>query len=204
MPMHENTAEAIALRLLKRSYKDLRAAEAQVVTMLSKRQAIARDTNAEFAGTLSLGDRVADRVANFGGSWYFIGLFSAFILGWIALNSLLLYRHGLAFDLYPYIMLNLMLSMVAAMQAPVILMSQNRQSERDRLNAAHDYEINLKAELEILSLHEKIDALRNEQWMELVGIQQEQIRMLMQIMQANGLSTPVADPPNNTRPAAQE
>ena len=198
MPPTLHSAEALAQRLLHRSYNELRAAEAQVVTMLSMRQAITRDMNAEFDGKLSLGDRVADRVASFGGSWRFIGLFSAFILGWIALNSLFLYRQGLAFDLYPYIMLNLVLSMVAAMQAPVIMMSQNRQSAKDRLNAAHDYEINLKAELEILSLHEKIDTLRNEQWVELVRIQQEQIGMLMQIVQANGLSVP----PSNTPPTA--
>lgn len=190
------TIESLAMRLLQRSFNDLRQVEASVLTKLSKRQPIAYDINVEFDKKLSLGDRVADKVASFGGSWAFIGLFSAFIVGWIVLNSFLLFRQGLAFDTYPYIMLNLVLSMVAAMQAPVIMMSQNRQAAKDRLDAAHDYEINLKAELEILSLHEKIDSLRNEQWVDLVRIQQQQMDLLLRIVQANGLGgPPTADPP---------
>ena len=96
----------------------------------------------------------------------------------------MLARHNSSFDPYPYILLNLFLSMLAAAQAPVILMSQNRQGVKDRLAAAHDYEVNLKAELEILSLHEKIDELREMKWTELITMQQEQIRLLTQLLRA--------------------
>ena len=118
----------------------------------------------------------------FGGSWTFIIIFAAILLSWVVLNSFVLARHGKAFDVYPYILLNLFLSMLAAVQAPVILMSQNRQGVKDRMDAAHDYEVNLKAELEILSLHEKLDELREMKWTELIGMQQEQIGLLTQLL----------------------
>jgi uncharacterized membrane protein len=102
----------------------------------------------------------------------------------VVLNSLILARwRGHGFDPYPYILLNLVLSMLAALQAPVIMMSQNRQAAKDRIDAAHDYEVNLKAELEIMSLHRKMDALREHQWNELLGIQQDQIQMLKQLIE---------------------
>jgi uncharacterized membrane protein len=113
---------------------------------------------------LTLGQRLADRVASFGGSWTFIILFGCVLVSWALLNSWLLLR---PFDPYPYIFLNLMLSMLAAIQAPIIMMSQNRQAERDRVRAELDYEVNLKAELEIAALHEKIDALRQQ---DLIGL----------------------------------
>jgi uncharacterized membrane protein len=125
------------------------------------------------------GQRAADAVARFGGSWTFIMLFAIVLGGWVLLNSWLLARNGgKGFDPYPYILLNLFLSMLASIQAPVILMSQNRQGEKDRLSARNDYEINLKAELEIMSLHDKMDALKVRQWEELIALQREQIRML--------------------------
>ncbi len=109
-------------------------------------------------------------------------MFALTLIGWVVLNSFLLQRHGSgAFDPYPYILLNLFLSMLASIQAPVILMSQNRQAEKDRLNALHDYEVNLKAELEIMALHEKIDALANNQWDALIGMQREQLQLLGQL-----------------------
>jgi uncharacterized membrane protein len=101
----------------------------------------------------------------------------------VVLNAFILSRIGKAFDLYPFILLNLMLSMVAALQAPLIMMSQNRQAAKDRLGAEHDYEVNLKAELEILALHQKIDTLREGQWAELVAMQQEQIRLLTRLLE---------------------
>jgi uncharacterized membrane protein len=104
------------------------------------------------------------------------------------LNSWLLARRGEAFDPYPYILLNLILSMLAALQAPVIMMSQNRQAAKDRLDAAHDYEVNLKAEMEILSLHQKLDTLREQQWAELVATQQEQIRLLTLLLESHSAS----------------
>ncbi len=125
------------------------------------------------------GQRAADAVARFGGSWTFIILFAIVLGAWVLLNSWLMARNGgKGFDPYPYILLNLFLSMLASIQAPVILMSQNRQGEKDRLDARNDYEINLKAELEIMSLHEKMDALKVQQWEELIALQQEQIRLL--------------------------
>jgi len=102
---------------------------------------------------------------------------------WVALNSVILVKHDAAFDPYPYILLNLFLSMLAAIQAPVILMSQNRQAEKDRINAEHDYEVNLKAELEIMLLHEKVDLLREGQWGDLLEIQKEQIKLLTALIQ---------------------
>jgi uncharacterized membrane protein len=128
------------------------------------------------------GQRAADAVARFGGSWTFISLFGVTLFVWIALNSVILARHAESFDPYPYILLNLVLSMLAAIQAPIILMSQNRQAEKDRQVAAHDYEVNLKAELEIMLLHEKVDLLREGQWGELLTIQQEQIRLMTQLL----------------------
>ena len=104
------------------------------------------------------------------------------LLSWVLLNAVILARRSASFDPYPYILLNLFLSMLAAVQAPVILMSQNRQGVRDRLDAAHDYEVNLKAELEILSLHEKLDELREMKWSELITMQEEQLRLLTQLM----------------------
>ena len=101
------------------------------------------------------GERIADKIAKLGGSWTFILLFLGFLTVWVAMNVWLLGRD--AFDPYPFIFLNLVLSMIAAIQAPVIMMSQNRQSQRDRLEAAHDYQVNLKAEIEIMALHEKLD-----------------------------------------------
>ena len=100
------------------------------------------------------------------------------MIAWVGLNSFILVKYDNNFDPYPYILLNLFLSMLAAIQAPIILMSQNRQADKDRLNAEHDYEVNLKAELEIMLLHEKVDLLREGQWGELLAIQKEQLRLL--------------------------
>lgn len=141
-------------------------------------QRFPRNTEKEFSAKTTLGQRAADAVASFGGSWTFISIFAAIMVVWIGLNSFLLVKIDKIFDPYPYILLNLFLSMLAAIQAPVILMSQNRQAEKDRLNAEHDYEVNLKAELEIMLLHEKIDLLRQGQWGDLLAIQKEQLKLL--------------------------
>ncbi|ONG50388.1 hypothetical protein BKE38_18370 [Pseudoroseomonas deserti] len=123
------------------------------------RRPLSHDTNEAFAERLSFGDRIADRVASFGGSWTFILICIGVLVVWVGVNVLLLTR---PFDPYPFVFLNLVLSMVAALQAPIIMMSQNRQSAKDRLVAAHDYEVNLKAEIEIMALHEKLDRMRIE------------------------------------------
>src|SRR4029079_17156283 len=122
-----------------------------------------------------------DRIAVFGGSWTFILIFVAVLLAWVVLNTVVLEGAGMSFDRYPYIFLNLILSMLAALQAPVIMMSQNRHAAKDRIAAGHDYEVNLKSELEILALHQKIDTLREQQWVELMAVQQEQILLLTKL-----------------------
>jgi len=124
----------------------------------------------------TFGERLSDRVARFGGSWGFISIFAVFLVIWAFVNTGILGKT--AFDPYPYIFLNLMLSMVAALQAPVIMMSQNRQATKDRQMAAHDYEVNLKAEIEIMALHEKLDAIRSEQLLTLVQKQQETLELM--------------------------
>ena len=128
----------------------------------------------------TLGQRVADKVATFGGSWTFIISFMAFLLGWIALNVFWLTNKG--FDPYPFILLNLILSCLAALQAPVIMMSQNRQEEKDRERAKNDYMVNLKSELEIRMLHEKMDHLILHQEQSLIEIQKIQMDMMNDIM----------------------
>lgn len=150
----------LAERLLSKGFDDLPEREQRVLRRIAERAAISRDVSAAYRRDLGLGDRVADRVAAFGGSWRFIFLFGAVILGWVIANAWLMTRPA---DPYPFVFLNLILSMLAAIQAPVIMMSQNRQSEKDRLAAEHDYEVNLKAELEIMSLHEKVDDIRMRQ-----------------------------------------
>ena len=172
----------IAEQLFHSKYEDLGERERKVARHLATRTYIARNTSQEFAGQLTFGQRIADRVAGFGGSWTFISLFGAVLFLWIVLNWFLLLRFNSTFDPYPYILFNLVLSMLAAIQAPVILMSQNRQAHRDRLDAEHDYEVNLKAELEIMALHEKVDGLREKQWSELIAIQQDQLKLLGQLI----------------------
>jgi uncharacterized membrane protein len=160
----------------------LEATERRIVEYLLGGRRVTRDVNREFADARTFGERLADRIAAFGGSWTFILLFAAVLLAWVALNSVVLARAHRAFDPYPYILLNLFLSMLAALQAPIIMMSQNRQAARDRLEAAHDYEVNLTAEIEIRTLHDKLDQLRERDWAELVVLQQDQIRMLQRLL----------------------
>jgi uncharacterized membrane protein len=170
--------DEIATKLLGVPFETLDERAKKVARHVAQRTHIARDIAKDFAAAPSLGQRAADAVASFGGSWTFVGLFAAVMLGWVAINAYLLMSRGRTFDPYPYILLNLFLSMLAAIQAPVILMSQNRQSDKDRISAEHDYEVNLKAELEIMLLHEKLDLLREKQWNELLQIQKEQLNLL--------------------------
>ena len=152
-------APTLAERLLNRSDIDIREEERRVLAAVSAGTASSRDLNAEATAQASFGERLSDRVASVGGSWAFIIGFSLVLLGWMLLNSGVLDHFGLAFDPYPYIFLNLMLSTLAAIQAPIIMMSQNRQAAKDRLAAQLDYETNLRAELELLRLHHKVDQL---------------------------------------------
>jgi len=170
--------------------------ERRALERATRREALTEDPNRKLAEQASFGDRLADQVASFGGSWPFIILFGAFLLIWTVLNTELLGKT--AFDPYPYIFLNLILSMLAAIQAPVIMMSQNRQSTKDRQMAEHDYEINLKSEIEIMALHEKLDTLRSEQLVEMLAKQQQQITLLSELLARGGIGStaaPVLPPP---------
>lgn len=172
-------AYKLAEQLLHQDFDSLSPGEQGVIDRIARGLRISRNVLKEHEKKLTTGQRLADRVASFGGSWPFILLFVLVLISWIVMNTFILANR--AFDPYPYILLNLVLSMLAAIQAPVIMMSQNRHSEKDRIDAAHDYEINLKAELEIMSLHQKLDSLRDVQWRELIAVQEEQMSMLRQL-----------------------
>ena len=146
---------------------------------LEEEELLSRNINKEFESSLTLGERLADRLADFGGSWTFISIFMTVLIIWMAINTWILLTRP--FDPYPYILLNLVLSCLAAIQAPVILMSQNRQESRDRLQSDHDYQINVKAEIEIRKLHEKLDHLLMHQWQRLMEIQQLQVDLMDEI-----------------------
>jgi len=181
----------LSKQLLHKEYDHLSPREQNVIRLISQRLHVSRDVLTEHEESLTFGQRMADRTAAFGGSWIFILLFFGVMILWIAMNSYVLIqwnRH--IFDPYPYILLNLVLSMMAAIQAPIIMMSQNRQAAKDRLDATHDYEVNLKAELEIMALHQKIDALREHQWEELIMMQKEQIRLLTLLIEELKLVKP--------------
>lgn len=153
----------------------------QILKHVSDRTVVSRDIGKELDDKETFGEWLADRVAEFGGSWMFISLFGVMLVLWTGTNTLILIQN--AFDPYPFIFLNLMLSMLAALQAPIIMMSQNRQSAKDRAAAQHDYEVNLKAELEIMTLHEKLDQVRTEQLTQLMQKQEEQMRILTELLQ---------------------
>ena len=158
---NSETIGDLARQLLELDEGELNAREKAVIERAAKRLAISRNVNIEFQKGATPGQRLADRVAEIGGSWNFIIGFGVIIAVWVSLNTWL--AVVASFDAYPFIFLNLMLSMLAAVQAPVILMSQNRQAAKDRLVAAHDYEVNLKAEIEIAALHEKLDQIRTQE-----------------------------------------
>lgn len=159
---------------------ELTQLEHEVVESMKEQETLAENLNLTFEKNVSFGQRVADRVASFGGSWTFIGFFALVLAGWITVNSLALLRRP--FDPYPYILLNLLLSCLAALQAPVIMMSQNRMEARDRLRSENDYQVNLKAELEIRHLHEKLDVLLKHQWQKLLEIQQIQMDFMKELV----------------------
>jgi uncharacterized membrane protein len=166
---------------------ELSELEEDVLKTLNDHEIISEKVNLDKdSDDYTVGQRMADKVASFGGSWKFIIIFSVFIVLWIFTNIVFLLNKG--FDPYPFILLNLILSCLAALQAPVIMMSQNRQEEKDRDRAKQDYMVNLKAELEIRTLHEKIDHLIIHQQQELLNIQQVQVEMLEDIMKR--LNTP--------------
>lgn len=168
--------------LLKDERGELSSLETEVVESLKSHDTLAENVEDEYDDVRTIGDRVADWVAAFGGSWTFIIGFFAFLAVWMTINATLGEKE--AFDAYPFILLNLILSTLAAFQAPIIMMSQRRQEAKDRLRALNEYKVNLKAELEIRHLHEKVDHLLNRQWERLTEIQQVQIEMMNDQAQA--------------------
>ena len=183
MPQTPTNLSVSALRWFGKTPDKLTDRQRRVLERALARKTVSKNMNVAFDGEMTFGERLADHVASFGGSWKFIILFGVILLTWVALN-LLLARS--AFDPYPFIFLNLMLSMLAALQAPVIMMSQNRQSAKDRLDAGHDYEVNLKSEIEIMALHDKLDQMRTQELEVLVRQQGEQIALLTRLVEARG------------------
>lgn len=153
--------------------------EEEVLESISKNELVAENVNSSVHEEMGLGDRISDSIAAFGGSWKFIIIFFVMLSAWIAVNSLVLLIKP--FDPYPFILMNLVLSCLAAIQAPIIMMSQNRQEKKDRLRSENDYKVNLKAEIEIRTLHEKVDHLLLDQWAKMIKIQEMQIEMLEEI-----------------------
>jgi uncharacterized membrane protein len=165
--------------LLESEKGEITSLEEEVLSSIRDHELLSKNVDAEFEQKWTFGERLADRIATFGGSWMFLIIFGIFITTWIALNAVVLYLRPL--DPYPFILLNLVLSCLAAIQAPVIMMSQNRQEAKDRLRSQHDYQVNLKAELEIRHLHDKIDHLLSHQWNRLAEIQEIQLDLLSEI-----------------------
>jgi uncharacterized membrane protein len=170
--------------ILEADKGELSTLEEQVMKSLREQDILSKNINVEFEEQLTFGERMADRIAEFGGSWRFIAIFAAVLLLWIGVNTAVIILRP--FDPYPFILLNLVLSCLAAIQAPIIMMSQNRQEDKDRLQSQHDYLVNLKAELEIRHLHDKVDHLINNQWQRLLEIQEIQT----ELMEGLALKTP--------------
>ena len=158
---------------------ELSTLEKEVLESIAHHDILSTQIEQEYEAQLTFGQRLSDKLAKFGGSWTFIVSFILILSIWVTVNSAILLDKS--FDPYPYILLNLILSCLAALQAPVIMMSQKRLEEKDRARSLHDYQVNLKAELEIRHLHEKIDHLLSKQWERLVNIQEVQLELLSEI-----------------------
>jgi len=167
-----------SIERLEHERGELTAIESQIAAHAVSHLAIAQNADLEFEQRKTLGDRISDRVAAIGGSWRFVIGFFVVLAGWIAINVAM----ARGFDPYPFILLNLVLSTLAAVQAPIIMMSQNRVAARDRAQADEDFRTNLKAELEVASLHEKVDHLLHSQWEQLIEMQQVQLDLLQQLV----------------------
>ena len=174
--MSEQPHQELARQLLGCTYEELTPVQRSVIDLIATEAPTQIDPALKHDDR-SFGDRLADHVATIGGSWGFIIAFGVILFTWMGWNQLTK-GHAMAFDPYPFIFLNLMLSMLAAIQAPVIMMSQNRAAARDRQAAEHDYVVNLRAELEIMHLHDKVDSMRDKQMLELLKRQNEAIKLL--------------------------
>jgi len=165
--------------LLSAEKGELTTLENEVLESLREQDTLSSQVEEEFQSNLSFGERLSDKMAFFGGSWPFVVFFTLIVILWMTINVSLISSHP--FDPYPFILLNLVLSCLAAIQAPIIMMSQNRQEARDRLRAVRDYQVNLKAELEIRHLHQKIDHMISHQWERLVEIQKIQLDLIHEL-----------------------
>ena len=167
--------------LIRDEIGELNTLEKEVVDAIQSNKILSENIEPDIEEQLSVGQKLADKIAEFGGSWIFIIVFFCFLFLWMIVNMLML--HNRSWDPYPFILLNLILSCIAAIQAPIIMMSQNRQEQKDRIRSEHDYKVNLKAELEIKLLHEKLDHLMIHQNRRLLEIQEIQTDFLEDILQ---------------------
>jgi len=172
--------------LLESDKGELSELENELLENLKQHELISTNVNDEFKEDWTFGEKLADKIAAFGGSWSFLIVFTVFLVVWVTINSLVFFWKPV--DPYPFILLNLLLSCLAAVQAPIIMMSQNRQEAKDRLRAKYDYQVNLKAELEIRLIHEKLDHMMSKQWERLVQIQEIQLEQLSE-MNTSKIST---------------
>ena len=173
------TRTETARKYLAKEIAKLSEQEREIINRFINRGRVARNVAHEFEEHLTIGQRIADRFAQVMGSWTFIIIQSVILAFWVVLNITAFIKR---WDPYPFILLNLMLSFQAAYAAPIIMMSQNRQAEKDRLQTKNDYEVDMKAEMEIMQLHEKFNELRDTYWADLVRMQQQQIEMLERIV----------------------
>jgi uncharacterized membrane protein len=168
--------------LIEQEKGELSELDKEVLESITKHEILSTQVDEIYESGLTFGQRLSDQLAQFGGSWKFIIIFTLILSVWIIINSVVLFIRP--FDPFPYIFLNLILSCLAAIQAPIIMMSQNRQEAKDRLRVMHDYQVNLKAELEIRQLHQKLDHLLSNQWERLVEIQEVQMELLTELRSA--------------------
>jgi uncharacterized membrane protein len=177
----QKNRSAYVENILEEERGELTALEEEVARSMAEQEILAKNTNTELDIIATFGDKISDKVAAFGGSWKFIIIFMSILVLWIFTNAIIFSNHS--FDPYPFILLNLILSCIAALQAPVIMMSQNRQDAKDRIRADHDYKVNLKAELEVRHLKEKVDYLLTKQWQRLIDIQKIQIDLMNELIE---------------------
>ncbi len=166
-------------KIMEEEKGSLSSFDKEVLDSITEKDILSRNISEDIDNKLTFGERLSDKLAEFGGSWTFIVIFGSFLLIWMLINVLVLSLHP--FDPYPFILLNLILSCLAAIQAPIIMMSQNRQEDKDRLRAQHDYQVNLKAEIEIRQINDKIDHLLMQHGQKMLEIQQIQIELMEEI-----------------------
>ncbi len=166
-------------KVLEEEKGELSSFDKEVLDSIINKDLLSKNVSQDFDEKLTFGERLSDKIAQFGGSWKFITIFGLFLFIWMAINVVVLTIHP--FDPYPFILLNLILSCIAAIQAPIIMMSQNRQEDKDRKRATHDYQVNLKAEIEIRQINDKMDHLMMQQGQKMLEIQEIQIELMEEI-----------------------